>query len=607
MTITFQSATSNRSMVPIDLQSIFWRAQKLPKDISSIAGFVQSIGGKQATVEKNANGTITGNRSKRLKRVDVRFSFRGFASVRESTVTLSGNVPWEMMYRVLARLVPEVKSLTFKITNTAARFYLKKQVRLAAIASQRRSGPGFTIKYEPEIFFTRLTIKFSDGVTANIFANGTVVAQGRDLTGIEERVKAVLNTFTNPYGANLSKNPVAAKKNLVTKKLAMTNARYNLANSWNASRPGYYVRPGPNKRPRFYQIPSNPALVRTKVLRAYKNLGVNVPPNVKAILGIGSGTVVPPPSSSKKTTSPPTGMYIRPGPGGVLKLYKIPKLIPQGRKTVIESYRKAGINIPNSVRQIFGIQTAQSKGGSAPLSKGGTPPPLPPKLNTNNKGTFRIDGLDCMRYTIKDLKKIASTRLGLPVGTLKSKADLCRVIQNTMKKNKSPPVVVKKVNFTKNGVNYSILVNERKVQRNSKTRAMNSFKVDELKNMIRQLNKNANVNTKKRTKKELIEFLIERKQTRNVANAMFNFNESPSSSSEGSPSSSGGSPSPPRRNPMNIARNILGNNFTNKELANFLNRYKAGSPLNKLVSEFKNRHHQKLKPLLKNVRVEKLA
>ena len=281
--ITFQSASSNRFVTPLDLQSIFWKSTSLPKDIVSITGFKQSIGGKKPAIQKTSSG-IVGERNAKLKRIEIRFKFRGIAVIRESTVTLSGSVPWEMIYRVTARLVPEVKSLHFEVTNTAVRFYLKKQVRIEGIANQKRKGSNFTLNFDPDVhYFPRLLIRFSDGVVASIFANGTVVAQGKDLKNIESRVRGVLNQYKNPYGSDVKKDPIPARKNLARKRKMMTEARYELANSWNNTRNGYYVRPGPNKRPRFYQVPKNPALVRQKVLRAYSNIGVNVPNNVKSL------------------------------------------------------------------------------------------------------------------------------------------------------------------------------------------------------------------------------------------------------------------------------------------------------------------------------------
>jgi hypothetical protein len=600
--LTFQSASSTRLITPLDLQSIFWRTKSLPKDISSIQGFDRSIGGKPILEKTNSN--VIGNKAKKIKRIDVRFKVNGLVSVRENNVTISGSVPWEQLYRILVRLVPEVKSLTFQITNTAVKFYLKKRVKLESIASEKIVSKNYRLVYEPELYFTKLTIKFSDGIVANVFANGTVVAQGRDLKNIEKRVKDVLAKYSDPYGENITKSPVAARKNLVKKRLTMTNARYELANSWNNTRNGYYVRPGPNKRPRFYAVPKNPALVRQKVLRAYANVGVNVPNAVRMALGIAATVPLKPKVLPKKTVSnwnvnAPSGMYVRPGPGGLPKFYKIPKIKSSGRKTVIEAYKKAGVNIPAKVKNIFEIVNSASAKVSPKL-----------KMNISNKGVFRIDGLACSRYKLDDLKRVA-LKMDIPV-TKRTKSDLCKELRKKLNGTvtKSP-----KVNFTKNGVKHYILINERKVKRNRHIKSMNSFKIGELKNMILALNNSANVSNKK--KKNLIELLIERKRTINAANEMFNFSASPSSkgnspSSKGSPlsqtrgsvssSSSKGSPSSkssdvsPVRDPLNIARNILGNGFTNAELQNFLNRYKRSPNLNKLVIEFKLRKESNNKP-----------
>lgn len=599
MTLTFQSATSSRALTPFDLQSIFWRSSgKLPKDIMSVTGFQQSIGGKVPVLQKNANGTLTGNRDKKLKRVEIRFKFKGIAVVRESTITLSGSVPWEMIYRVLVRLVPEAKSLTFTVTNTAERFYLKKRVRLSAIADEKLSGPGYTLSYEPELYFARIVIRFKSGIVASVFANGTVVAQGKNLKNIETKVKGVLAQYSRPYGENVRVNPIPARKNLKKKRLDMVEARYEPARSWTNTRAGYYVRPGPDKVPRFYKVPANPALVRQKVLRAYSNVGVNVPPMVKYVLGMSTNAAVKPKVTTKKNATHwnanvPNGMYVRPGPGGLPKLYKIPKLLKQGKKTVIEAYKKAGVNIPSKVKNIFGIVASVA----VPINTASL------KTNVNNRGKFRVDGLECMRYTLAKLQTIAS-RLGIPISR-QTKTQLCTAIKK--RSNGTTTTTSSEPNFVSaNGVKHYILINNRRVKRNGRSRTMDSFKASELKNMILQLNKNTNTTNK--SKKNLIELLIERKRTKNVTGAMFN-NFSNSNSNSGSPVSVRNSPvsvrnSPsartsPKRNPLNIARNIIGNGFTNYELKNFLNKYMvlpttskgtvSKMEYKKLVKAFRNR------------------
>lgn len=246
MVLTFQSATSSRTSVPIDLQNLFWRGVRLPGEITGIQGFHQSIGGKPI-VEKSASGKVTGDRNKKLNRVDVRFSFRGFASIRSSVVTLSGSVKWEKTYEALLKLVPEISSLNFKITNTAIKFNLKKSLRLEHIQNKiARSGLGIKANYEPETF-AGLRLRFKDGTLANVFANGTVTAQGKNLDGFEKKFKQILeNVVKDPYriGAReMSASPIAARRNLAAKRAAITENRYERANNWTSTRAGFYVRP----------------------------------------------------------------------------------------------------------------------------------------------------------------------------------------------------------------------------------------------------------------------------------------------------------------------------------------------------------------------------
>lgn len=596
--LTFQSATSSRSLLPIDLRDVMWRTVRLPDTITEIQGFAQSIGGKPVVERTGANGRFTGDKNKNLKRIDVRFSFKGgFATVRETSATVSGSVAWERIREALVRLVPELKSLEFTVTNTAIKFNLKKSLRLEHIEREiRRKKLASGVEFEPERF-PGLRLKFSDGIVANVFENGTITAQGRNLDGFERRFRDLLEKrVDSPYkiGAReMSASPVAARKNLAKKRAKTIANRYSPARNWTNTRPGFYVRPGPNKVARFYAVPKNPALVRQKVLKAYADIGVNVPNATRIILGIPrSAEVRRRPAAATAVTNwnagPPAGMYVRPGPGGLPRLYKIPKLIKQGKKTVVEAYKKAGVRIPNRVRAVFGIPSsvrATSTSPSPTTSK-------IPKLDITNRGIFRIDGLDCSRYKLEDLKRIAQ-RMGVPTGGRRTKVALCGDIKKILT-GKAPEVAVaSSPNFVKNGMGHYILVNERRIRRNGREKALNSFKVQNLKNMILAFNNSENV-TGLSKKKNLINKLVGlKKNMLNLGNELNFMLKSASSSS------SGGSP-PPGRSGLNIARNILGPNFTNSELRNFLNRYKKSpASLNRLVNEFKSGKKKKLIRLAK--------
>ncbi len=609
MTLTFQSATSDTLLLKLDLNSLFWRI--FPRGYQSVLGFDRAIGGKPVVQKVSSTEPVIGNKNVKLRRVEIRFKeTSGVAILREASVTLSGKVPWEMLYRLTIRMVPEIKTLKFTVTNTAIRFNLKRVVRLEQIykeyRSKPRSGP-FTMEYEPE-FFNRLLIRFQNGIVVFVFGNGTVVAQGRNLRGIEGQVRDILGGYKGAYGAEMKAEPVPLRKNLPKKRMNMIEARYERARSWTNTRSGYYVRPGPNKAPRFYALPKNPVLVRQKVIRAYANAGVQIPNKVRVILGIPvSAAVVAPKKMMKKTatlswnSNAPTGMYVRPGPAGLPKLYKIPKLIPQGRKTVVAAYKKAGINIPQKVKAIFGIKNVSPAVVSASI-----------KGNVTTRGVFRIDGLSCDRYKLSELQDIAK-RLDIAYQRVPKKT-LCAKIRASILKNKKKPSS-SAANFVIDGKNHFILMNDRRIRRETKERALTSFKVSELKNFVKAIDPLENVNSLK-TKKNLINTLIERKRTKNLLENM-NMNFSPSSSSSSESESESEEEMSPPQLPLNTARKLLGNNFTNTELKEFLNRYLRlpstsngtvkRENLNKLVKEFQNRKRGVHRPrLLLNVRREVL-
>jgi hypothetical protein len=60
------------------------------------------------------------------------------------------------------------------------------------------------------------------------------------------------------------------------------------ANSWNAVRAGYYVRPGPGKQPYFYAAPTHLAAGRKTVIKTYTAAGQNIPRAVRDLFNIGN-------------------------------------------------------------------------------------------------------------------------------------------------------------------------------------------------------------------------------------------------------------------------------------------------------------------------------
>jgi len=60
------------------------------------------------------------------------------------------------------------------------------------------------------------------------------------------------------------------------------------APSWNATKPGFYVRPGPGKQPYWFKIPSGIASGRKTVIKTYSDAGHNIPKAVRNIFKIGN-------------------------------------------------------------------------------------------------------------------------------------------------------------------------------------------------------------------------------------------------------------------------------------------------------------------------------
>ena len=121
---------------------------------------------------------------------------------------------------------------------------------------------------------------------------------------------------------------------------------------------------------------------------------------------------------SGKCTS--AGCYIKPNPQGQPCCYAEPKKLDYSRDKVQELYKKAGIQIPDSVKKLFGI-TSQNRA----VEVASKVPEL--KLNGN-----KIDSRQCLRYTKVALVDIAR-RLRLTLPTKVTKPILCALIKGHRK------------------------------------------------------------------------------------------------------------------------------------------------------------------------------
>jgi len=75
-------------------------------------------------------------------------------------------------------------------------------------------------------------------------------------------------------------------QNVNTEVATSVGLKNRRAPSWNATKPGFYVRPGPGKQPYWFAIPAGLASGRKTVIKAYTDAGRNIPAAVRNIFNI---------------------------------------------------------------------------------------------------------------------------------------------------------------------------------------------------------------------------------------------------------------------------------------------------------------------------------
>jgi len=75
-------------------------------------------------------------------------------------------------------------------------------------------------------------------------------------------------------------------------KVVYTGPANRRASNWNATRNGYYVRPGPGQQPYWYAVPKGVAAGRKTVIAAYSKAGRNIPKAVREIFKISENVKI---------------------------------------------------------------------------------------------------------------------------------------------------------------------------------------------------------------------------------------------------------------------------------------------------------------------------
>jgi len=595
--LTLQTA-KGVSSVHLDLND-FMKIVTNPA-IDTLVGYTGAVKG-YPVVQAN-HKEVTGNQSVKLKRIRIKFKNGSQAVVYETksgtTVIISGKRKYEEIAKVVGSLM-NLRGVDYEITNTTMTWQFHRKINLVGIEMAYKSDA----TYIPEKF-PALSLKLRDPlVSLKIFTNGVIIASGKDMSDIKSRVHDVVSKFF--IGGSIE-HQLPARKNLKGKREHMRNERYPVVN-WENNTEGYYVKPGPNRKPRRYKLPANPRLVISKLRKAYANAGVPIPAATRRALGLSPGVqkapknVIPegatmmnianmmiakmgaPPKPNspviKETKySPPKksaknllnwnaikpGYYIKPGPGGLPKFYKIPKGIKAAKKTVLKSYKEAGVRIPNKVRMIFEI----NKSPSVPNN------PKGPKAVLKNQSKVILGGKDCMRYTVKELREIMRTR-GIAYSGLTKPKMCARLYGQNMRV--SPPKPRPQQS------NFSILKNTEQIRRGGRVKKISSFTRS---NLIGFASKLGLGHGSKATKKNLTNLLLGKSPLQKKS-------PSPMSSSLGSFANElerqfQKETEQKKNNMINSRARLMFNNTNAPQFANYY-RLHGGTPskLNRLANNFR--------------------
>lgn len=274
----------------------------------------------------------------------------------------------------LERVYPGISNANvMRVTKFDARMSIGRYLVLERIGD---AYPALTF-YEPELR-NRAEVKWpSPSMKLMFYQNGQVQIFGASKPAnavdvVRQIIEKVTpqRLFVHVEATNIAGRPIgyemkyaghapeSRKEKLAKNALKKLNVRHPPVSGYNhVPNAGRYVRPGPNGKPRLYNIKGNMSLSAKKITKAYEEAGVNMPQYVKNLIGsafvfYGASKAAnrAPAWNSKKN-----GYYVAPGVGKQPHFYKLPaKNLKGGFETAKARYNKAGMNVPQHVRNLFG-------------------------------------------------------------------------------------------------------------------------------------------------------------------------------------------------------------------------------------------------------------
>lgn len=216
----------------------------------------------------------------------------------------------------------------------------------------------------------------------------TVKVGNANLKSVYTKVKKAFEKVGKPIPAHTLKvfrnagyplNNAAPAEN----KKKYGNTANRRAPSWNAEKPGFYVRPGPGKQPYWAAVPAGLAAGRKTVIKKYTEAGKNIPAAVRKIFSIGSNVVT-------ATNGPKHNLSVN---AGVLKIngrewtrLTQPELLAIARNLGIA----AASNISGK-RNIAAMIQNRAKGKAPVVVSPVRAPPRAPTLSPSNSNSNSLN------------------------------------------------------------------------------------------------------------------------------------------------------------------------------------------------------------------------
>jgi hypothetical protein len=347
------SVTTTSVGEPINLESLAKFVTVPGKYTATEIVGQQSIKGKavyRETRTQPATGKI--NSSVMILKINMVFlapnQTASISVFKNGKIIIRSSGPWERIARILAKeyLPGKFHTMMEKAgkSNYVSKFYCNRKINVEAIYERLMSASSFKAvdtadwdflekesnkTKEPHWFDenadpfakpaapaplpnkafkkTKISVSTKEDpkVTLNIFTTGTVVAFSNDPSDGPRAFKSL--ELEMPSDAMFQAgNKMTSPPVKINKAQNMMERRYKLAPSWNATKNGFYVRPGSNGKPRFYEL-KDVKLQKTKTIRAYLDAGVNIPTNVRTKFSISNANVeavrsAAPKKVQKKTT-----------------------------------------------------------------------------------------------------------------------------------------------------------------------------------------------------------------------------------------------------------------------------------------------------------------